>query len=175
MSKVWDNPYETCQCKHACGHSGASMHSYVPEFLEVVMQVQPKIAVEWGPGVNTYILLAAGARVYSVEHNPKWIPPLYSSRFTVVQTPLSDPSFTSAADFPVADLYFVDSGGRAQCILSSLECAEEHSMLMLHDAQREIYHKALAEWPYVRFLNRGLAIAGFTDRVLYFPRRGDAK
>lgn len=173
MSIVWDSVYPTCSCTNACGHSGANHLSYVPEYLAVIMQVQPRFVYEWGPGVNTYLALAAGATVVSVEHNPKWIPRLHAHSLTIDNIPMDDPAYFNACHcHPVADIYFVDSGHRERCLESVRERIDKRpaSIVVLHDAQRERYHPHLAAFPYVRFLNKGLAVAGLTDNVLHFPR-----
>jgi len=171
MSEIWDNPYPTCQCLNACGHSGHDHLSYVPEYLEVVMRIRPKRVLEWGPGVNTYIALAAGATVEAVEHNKKWIPRLHTSRLTIHHIPLDDPEYAKPVDDMNAyDMYFIDSGHREACLTEVWLACPAHAVVLLHDAQRERYHESLRLFRYVKFINVGLAIAGKFDFVLHFPR-----
>jgi len=135
------------------------------------MQVKPRVVLEWGPGMNTYLALAVGAVVHSVEHNPIWIPHLHSSSFIVHAIPLEDVEkyVMPLEDLSPVDVYFIDSGHRERCLLETSKHCRKDAIICLHDAQRERYHPYLRLFDYVKFLNRGFAVASFDERVLHFP------
>ena len=178
MSVVFDSPYPFCACEGRCGCSGPNQLSYLPEYLELLMRVspKPKLIVEWGPGLNTALALATGATVHSIESEAKWLPRFYAPTFLWHLVPKDSSQYTEIVTDRFSDgvdLWFVDGFHRSEvlrAIYATYAAKLKTTIVCLHDAQRERYHDALRLFPYVFFLNRGLAVASGCRTILNLPR-----
>lgn len=165
-SEVWINPFETCDCDKNCTHGGG-LHSYEDAYRKVLDFLRPDKILEWGPGLNTKMGLEYGADVYSIEYQKKYVPTnIASDKWEYGLIPKNDDAFVQ---FPEGrkdwDVYFVDSRRRQECITLALQ-GKEDAVVCLHDAQRERYHPYLGQFKYVKFLDKGFAIASNNDRIL---------
>ena len=161
-NQVFLNPYRSCYCAHLC--ACCPVDNYPESYAAVLRAFHPARVFEWGPGKNTRMALEAGAHVVSIEQNPRW---MLAPRDGLEQrlVGLEDPAYVLCD--PDADVYFVDSRWRAECIQSVARRARnpEH-IVYLHDAQRKRYHWALRYYKYVRFLAVGNAVASNSPRIL---------
>jgi len=182
-NRVWDNPFQTCSCTGACGHSGADHTSYATPYLAVLQHWRPSWVFEWGPGLNTYMALASGAEVWSVEHNARWMPVIWSDKHHPLAIDLGAARYTAIARQVASglatpriqppNLWFIDSGHRERILeLIASTPSPRPAIVCLHDAQRERYHAALSRFRYVRFLNRGFAVASNSRGALEIQRQG---
>jgi hypothetical protein len=110
--------------------------------------------------------IESGAKVVAVEQNSKYVPNLPSEKFTVRIIPVNDPRYVLLDGSCNADLYFVDSRRRAECIASVFNSCSDKAVLCLHDAQRARYHAALKQFPYVKFLTRTFCVASKSPEIL---------
>jgi hypothetical protein len=141
----------------------------VNAYARVLSELKPKRILEWGPGENTLMGLRAGAHVYSIEQDPSYIPYISpTAPFQSAVHPVASPLYIDLHGRNDADLYFVDSRRRLDCIRAArLHGTTPDRVLCLHDAQRLRYHAALREWHYVRFLELGFCVASMTERALH--------
>jgi hypothetical protein len=156
--------FPTCNHTHNCDCSGG-VTSYVGPYYKLLEIVQPEIVMEWGPGTNTRMALELESvkRVISVEQDKKWIPNLDMKRQYAVHVRVDSMYYTGEkVDFfggKDADIFFVDSRRRAECIEAVHRHCKLEAVLCLHDAQRSRYHEALDLFPFVHFPIDGFAIA----------------
>ena len=151
---VWIGGFDTCSCTNRCGHVG--MRSYVACYQTVLDLVRPKLVYEWGPGENSRMAVRAGAQVVAVEQDPRFVPTDLRDGFRAFVVEVDDPSYPIPR-VKNADIYFIDSRRRAECISAVWrECVRKayasDTVVALHDAQRRRYHDALRLFPYVKFL-----------------------
>jgi hypothetical protein len=146
------------------------MHSYVPFYQTVLDRLNPKLVYEWGPGVNSMMAVNGGAEVVAVEHDLRFVPTNLGPLFRAILVDLKSPRYPSPL-ITNADIYFVDSRQRAECIESVwqecvLQGSAPNTVVALHDAQRTRYHAALRLFPFVKFLDRGFCVASCRPEVL---------
>ena len=129
---------------------------YEPVYKKVLEVVKPDVVYEWGPGKNTQMALDWGARVHSVEQDPKY---LVSPHAFLIQylMPVEHNLYARPREKGV-DLYFVDSRRRAECIEGAI-WASRDAVLVLHDAQRRRYWGALARYDFILIPDGCTAIA----------------
>lgn len=162
----WDNPFEPCACPRGCV-CGGFMRSYAMAYKRVLQVARPYLVFEWGPGHNSRLAVKAGARVFAVEHQEKFVPKdLPAIKFSCRVVPLESDDYVRISPYEHADLFFVDGRRRADCIRAVRSRCLDRAVLCLHDAQRSRYHEALKSFPYVKFLERGFAVASKTDYVI---------
>lgn len=156
----WNHPFSSCNCRNPYCSCGGDMKGAEPYLEKFVRLGGFKRIFEWGPGLTTRIFLRSCLVVEAVESEARWIPDLGkdSSRFICHLTPVRDRRYpmlwATVSDY---DFYFVDGRRRSEC-MNSVLCNVQSPVLGIHDAQRERYHEAMKEWPYVTFITRGLAI-----------------
>jgi hypothetical protein len=143
------------------------MHSYVDSYKRVLSFLTPKKVLEWGPGINTEMALDAGAFVFSIEQSIKYLPEIQSNKWFFRILPVKDSQYVEHpygdADW---DLYFIDSRRRQECISLAEKEGKHGSVVCLHDAQRDRYHKNLRTFSYVRFLHKGFCVASHDQKIL---------
>ena len=159
--------FPRCEHTHNCDCSGG-VQGYALCYNRLLQVLTPDQVFEWGPGLNTEQALALSTtrRVVSVEQDPKWIPEIKFQRQVIIHLQDSSKMYTGrdmamfgCLDF---DLFFVDSRRRAECInaVYDVVCPVNPEVVVcLHDAQRDRYHDALADFKYVHFFFHGLAAA----------------
>jgi hypothetical protein len=134
-------------------------------YQAVLEAITPKLVYEWGPGRNSDMALRHGAKVFAVEQNIKFVPPNIRRNLRVCLCNVSSDEYPKPLLLD-ADIYFVDSRRRAECITAVFESCVESAVVALHDAQRERYHDALRLFPHVKFLRHGFCIASRDERIL---------
>lgn len=164
--RVFENPFPVCRCIRACSHD-VGIHSYAEAYQAVLDAVRPGKVFEWGPGRNSAMAIAAGAEVFAVEFDPRYVPDLPKGSFHCFMVPIDDPEeFAGLRGVTDAEIYFVDSRHRQRCLRNILLQAREDAVVCLHDAQRLRYQVVLREFPYVKFLERGFCIASRSPEVM---------
>jgi hypothetical protein len=139
------------------------MHSYRADYERLLWALRPQLVVEWGPGPNTQMALAVGAEVFSIEHDPQWMPKDLSPKLAVLLAPKDGKHYCY---FPAeADLYFIDGRNRARCLELVYDRAHPDAVVCLHDAQRRAYRSMLLRFPYVLEPSMGFAIATKAETV----------
>jgi hypothetical protein len=139
------------------------MHSNHADYERLLCALRPQLVVEWGPGPNTQMALAVGAEVFSIEHDPQWMPKDLSPKLAVLLAPKDGSHYCF---FPAeADLYFIDGRNRARCLELVYDRARPDAVVCLHDAQRGAYRQALLRFPYVLESSLGFAIATKTETI----------
>jgi Glycosyltransferase sugar-binding region containing DXD motif len=156
---VAGNVYPRCDCpiESACGCTPLS--SYERAYRLVLQAAQPRKVFEWGPGLNTRMALAAGAAVTSYEFSERWLPTFSDPRLTVVQVSVEGQGWVDLGKNADADVFFIDSRRRSDCLDAVFHAAKTTALACLHDAQRRRYHEALARFPFVWFIEPGFALA----------------
>jgi len=155
--------YLPCQHDGYCGC--ASIHSYEAQYRKIFTTLNISSVLEWGPGLNTEIAIENGSRVFSKEHDGKWIPTnisstLWSHGLYDVGTP--DYIEVMSGEW---DLYFVDGRRRSECLESVFKCCKESALVCLHDAQRPRYHDALSLFKKVFYVDPGFAVATKSEEL----------
>ena len=179
MGKTWDNEFETCDCKNRhCGCSGGRM-SLAGPYQRVLRVVKPRYVYEWGPGFSTGIAIGFCIPVIAVEHDKKYIPNIpFNDQLHCIHAKMQSEQYVEPQTD--AELFLVDGRRRAECIRRVLRRYTDGTekpfspVLCLHDAQRTRYHKALREWPHVRFLARGFAVAALEPYRIAGIDKGEA-
>lgn len=159
MANSANFPQCNCLIKN-CSCSG-DMHSYIPHYQKILECLNPKKIFEWGPGLNTKLGLATPSveSIIAIEQDPKWIPEIEDSRFQVFTVPEHEPNYVHLQGHEDADIFFIDSRRRAECLDLVRMQASSQAVICLHDAQRHRYHEALAKFGAVKFFDVGFAIA----------------
>ncbi|MEH2130885.1 MAG: hypothetical protein V7K86_09555 [Nostoc sp.] len=153
--------FPQCQCPiKTCTCSGG-IHSYIPYYRKILDFLQPQKIFEWGPGQNTILGLKTPSvkSIVAIEQDPQWIPKIEDTRFEVLVIPEHDPQYVHLHGHEDADIFFIDSRRRAECLDLVRMQALPQAVVCLHDAQRYRYHQALAKYNTVKFLDLGFAIA----------------
>ncbi|HJZ56407.1 MAG TPA: hypothetical protein VKE74_15690, partial [Gemmataceae bacterium] len=151
--------YPACGCPEDSHCECSALHSYVDRYRQLLSIAKPRKVLEWGPGLNTRLALEAGAEVVSREFAPEWVPDLRHPKLTVDLMDWRGPRWTDLGPDRDAELFFIDSRRRSDCLAAVLAQASPNSLVCLHDAQRRRYHPALAGFGYVSFVMPGFAIA----------------
>jgi len=153
--------FPSCRCLwKRCGCSGG-IHSFASHYRRLLQRLRPRRILEWGPGESTRVALEQPTleEIVSIEHNPKWLPPIDDSRWRVIMAQTDEPGYVDLHGLEDVDLFFVDARRRVECLELTLEQARPGAAVCLHDAQRERYHEALARFERVEFLAYGFAVA----------------
>ncbi len=159
------NPYELCHCQvPKCGCAGG-VRSYAPHYARLLEITRARQVFEWGPGPNTRMALAAGAKVFAIEPVLRWVSPLPldDPNLAVLVTPTISPFYLSLHGHEDSDMFFVDSRRRAECLDLVREQAKPEAIICLHDAQRVRYNAALRRFANVTYLDRSFAIASMRE------------
>lgn len=123
------------------------IHSYECLYAQVLQRVKPKIVCEWGPGLNTKMALDSGATVFTIEHNPRYVPKPHAN-LVILQIDVEDPLYIHPFNFENVDIFFIDARRRNEC----MECIASESKLdavvVLHDSKRDRYAKGMSLFPY---------------------------
>ncbi len=166
ISIITHSGFSLCHCGGLgcrCQAPRGDYHDYVPAYTRLVEMLQPSRVLEWGPGPNTDIALKAGARVWAVESQRKW---LKEPAANLVQLFVAE-SAERYADAPAwlgldFDLFFVDGRRRSECFQAAHKAAihgSRKAVAALHDCQRSRYWTGLKAWRYVCVPVGVLAIA----------------
>jgi hypothetical protein len=133
------------------------LHSFRADYERLLGILRPRLVVEWGPGLNTELALAAEAEVFSIEHDPAWLPKISNPRLAVLLAPRDGASYSVFPDD--ADLYFIDGRNRARCLEGIHERCRPDAVVCLHDAHRQAYRQALRRFTHVLEPSVGFAVA----------------
>jgi hypothetical protein len=170
--------YPACGCPPDAHCECAALHSYREAYRRLLAIARPGKVFEWGPGPNTRLALEAGAEVVSREFDPKWVPDVRDPKLAVELVEWAGPRWTDLGPDRDAEVFFVDSRRRSDCLAAVLDQAPAESLVCLHDAQRRRYHPALAAFGYVFFAEPGFAVAsrsaGLLGPVARLMSRADA-
>lgn len=152
-----------------CEHDGccpcASIHSYKDHYRKIFSTLNISSVFEWGPGLNTEIAIENGSRVFSKEHDGKWIPKNISSNlWSYGLYDVRTPDYIEVVG-DEWDLYFVDGRRRSECLESVFKSCKDSALVCLHDAQRPRYHDALSLFKKVFFVDPGFAIATNSEEL----------
>jgi hypothetical protein len=168
---VAGNVYPRCGCpiESTCGCT--PLGSYEQAYRLVLQAVRPRKVFEWGPGLNTRLALAAGAAVTSYEFSERWLPTFTDPRLRVVRVAVDGHAWVDLGEDADADVFFIDSRRRSDCLDAVFGAAKPTAVVCLHDAQRRRYHEALARFPFVWFMDSGFALASRSADRLEAVRR----
>ena len=159
-------PHPVCSCQVPnCGCAGG-MHTYVEHYSRLVRLVKPRMVFEWGPGPNTVIALKLGAQVVSVEPERKWIPDINHQAWTCILAREDSPGYMSLWHCQSAAVFFIDSRRREDCLELVYLQSRPDAIAVLHDAQRRRYQRSLERFPYVIFVDKGVAFASRSKYLL---------
>jgi predicted O-methyltransferase YrrM len=132
---------------------------------ELLQRLAPRRCLEWGAGRSTLYLptlLPAGACWTAIEHNEEWARrvsgrlrnPNVEVRW--VSAPAvkrvkagGEAPFRAYVDAPGGryDFILVDGRARAACVRRAFDLLDDDGVVVLHDANRERYHRAFAGFP----------------------------
>ena len=158
--------YPACGCPEDRNCDCSPLHSYRDCYRQLLSVARPTKVCEWGPGLNTQLALDAGAIVVSREFDPHWIPNVSHPNLTVDCMDWRSQRWTDLGSDSDAEIFFIDSRRRSDCLAAVLEQAAPESLVCLHDAQRRRYHPALARFGHVFFAMPGFAIASRSRELL---------
>jgi hypothetical protein len=158
--------FPACACPEDSHCECSALHSYRDCYRQLLTITRPRKVLEWGPGLNTRLALQAGAEVVSREFDPKWVPDCQHPRHAVELVDWEGSRWPDPGSDRDADLFFIDSRRRSDCLDAVRVAAPPDSLVCLHDAQRRRYHAALARFGHVYFAAPGFAIASRSLRLL---------
>lgn len=136
-------------------------HSFQNVLADVVAQVRPLRALEWGPGLSTILLragLADEGRIISIEHDEDYFAKAQRDHAHDARVEIYQKSATKRdSDYATCALrfgskfgvIFVDGRRRVECVLAGLEVLEPDGVLLLHDWSRENYRGLVGALPHV--------------------------
>lgn len=141
---------------------------------ELIEKLNPVRVLEWGSGYSTLYFpkkLSKEANWLAIEHNEPW-----SSRInnknknpnveiiwiepenSMWNDEYNDGTYDdlkSYIEYPTQkgtyDLIIVDGRARKACIIKAKEILNENGILIIHDANREWYHRELEEFKYCEY------------------------
>jgi len=130
----------------------------------LIQTYKPKNVLEWGCG-NSSLYFSSCPCISSwtsIENNQSWYKKINSVCSKKVNIKYIDTSqnyhnyinFESNKKF---NLILIDGRERSQCIYRSKNIINEDGVVVLHDASRSRYHKAISSYPYHAFLTTGQA------------------
>lgn len=160
-------PFPECGCTYECPCAG--FYGYVDGYTQYLTYLRahkgPCNILEWGPGKNTQIAKDLGHTVHSVEHNSRyWY--LAEGCDYLFAKPLESPEYVKPCLFDDYDVFFIDGRRRQSCLYNCFQSARSDALIFLHDANRKTYHETLGAFPYVKFINKGFAVASKTRSPL---------
>ena len=155
---------------------------------EILTRLKPKISLEWGAGYSTFYFskyLAQGARWISVEHNGDWAAKVAAlnpdKRIEICHVAPNSASWTdrdtdgtykegaysdfeSYISFPSKfnefDFILIDGRARKDALIQAHELISEKGVVVLHDANRAIYHQPLGLYKHQALFTDGRADGG---------------
>jgi len=138
-------------------------HKEIDTISEVLLNLDPRVSLEWGAGYSTVTfpkLLSPGYEWLSIEHNKEWaekmnllnsdsdvtIEFIPSNTNGTYQDKYRDGSYEDFKDyieFPdsVYDFILIDGRARSECLKRSHEIISSNGFVILHDANRRHYHE----------------------------------
>lgn len=129
--------------------SAADTQDYVRVYSDVLVAVKPRCVFEWGPGINTRMALDAGAHVFSVEQDVRWLHP-HHPWLVQYHLDVGNVLYPTLLGQLYCQVHFVDSRRRAECIRHVRHyCLVDNHVTVLHDAQRKRYWSALGSYRFV--------------------------
>ena len=158
------NVFPQCDCPIASTCGCEALHSFERAYRVLLETVNPEKVVEWGPGLSTQLALAANANVSSFEFSEQWLPQFADPKLQINLVPVESSRWLKIDGD--ADVYFIDSRRRADCLDAVFHSAKPTAVVCLHDAQRRRYHAALSQFPFVWFPEPGFAIASRSSKKL---------
>jgi hypothetical protein len=138
----------------------------VDRYRQLLTLLAPGKVLEWGPGPNTRLALAAGATVVTREFDRRWVPADHPPGLRVELVDWRASGWTALGADRDADVFFIDSRRRSDCLAAVFDQASPHALACLHDAQRRRYHSALSRFGHVYFPDPGFAIASRSPALL---------
>lgn len=145
-------------------------HREIDVLTELVRRLRPQRALEWGAGYSTLYfpaLLPPGARWTSIEHDGVWAgivrrrglgPNVELLHVPADHRPWSDEHgdgayedlrryVDAAARCAPLDFVLVDGRARRACLERALDWLAPRGVVVLHDANREIYREPFGLYP----------------------------
>lgn len=145
-----------------------SWDSYRETLFEVLDKFQPKRVLEFGTGksTDTFATYPSVLRLCSVEHDKEYYEiaktRLYQNVSIKLEQNIDTYAFYKGTEKKY-DLIFVDGRNRVRCIKESKSVLEDSGLVMLHDAEREIYKAAFDCYKYKHFTDLGSTVC-MTDK-----------
>ena len=134
---------------------------YSDFYKEVLKFKQPKNIMEWGPGIglnpegekgNTQLALElTTANIVTTEQDIRWVPPI-NKRMLIMHTPVESNFYTKIWN-PDADIFFVDSRKRQECLDKVHSMCSKTAIICCHDAERDRYKKHIEQFTYIIYCN----------------------
>lgn len=121
------------------------------EFLKEALGpgTKPMHGFEWGSGSSTVWYAQRLLSIATVEHDPAWAAKLPKApNIVVYQRPLGASYVGAIRDYthsPVIDLVVVDGRMRVSCVSAAIPWVSPGGMLVLDDAQRPRYDRAIRQ------------------------------
>lgn len=151
-----------------------SFESYLPH---LVRWLNPKQALEFGPGSSTKLILKhSNAQIISLETDPAYFEQakrsIKDARVDLRYSP--GPTDFAKLHGTMFDLLFVDGGERVANLIGGRESVEHDGVVVLHDAHREIYLPGVQAYQHGYFVeNHSLLLfksrERFRDVLAAFP------
>lgn len=139
--------------------TASSWDSYKETLLKVMDIIQPVHCFEWGVGKSTLTIseFPSVLSLDSVEHDPSWVDrlkPVPDNVKVIFEQSheLYQIVFGRCDEY---DLIFVDGKDRARCLQSAKERISKTGAVVLHDAMREEYKKAIEAYSFQIFSDGG--------------------
>jgi len=175
----WTGPVQPCRCESKqCLCAGLGGRLFRKHYAIILKLMRPKRVFEWGPGLSTEMALDAKAEVFTVSDRWDYVPRQHriGKGFTAYVHKPDTPEYVSMHDQVNIDIYFIDGRRRAECLKLAHQWSTDKSIVLLHDAQRIRYHKALELFPHVHFIDRSFAAASKSeDRIQQIREMRDRK
>ena len=142
--------------------------------LSAALKLHPKSIFEWGPGHSTLQMLACPSveRIISVEHNYQWyMRYLQEFKDDVHRLRLRHiADLQEYVEYPRGgfDLIYVDGMRRNQCLKRAQQIIRPDGIVLLHDAERASYRRAIVMFPFHSFAPGGhIAAMATQSSVIY--------
>lgn len=144
---------------YAVQKTAPSWDSYKDPLLTVLNSFNPVNILEYGPGESTKQFLAHSSVkfIYTIEHKDAWAekirPFLTEKAFLLTET--NQERYPYAGPVKLYDLIFIDGVERPLCIMLAKFRISELGIVVVHDAERMDYKKAISTWKYKFFADSG--------------------
>lgn len=136
--------------------TGDGLYSFM-ELLKKYMQLKrPNRVLEWGPGLSTVMLARElpNSEIISIEHDVNWFRLWYAhfiNRFENIhmyRLPLEGNYVEAPLAMGKFDLVFVDGepNSRGKCLAVAAQVLDKNGIVIIHDAEREIYKPVIEEF-----------------------------